>query len=398
MQYRGMFVYPWDLGAEPQRFLERYQALGCNMMAVNGSYHQMSTFGLRVGHAYGRPFAGTSFEVDEKRYGRIVPRSVVHLDSVYEELREACAARGIDWRCWMVNLHNDDIGERYPDTCVQNAWGDRYPSSLCVNHPDVQEYAVHLLEDVIRLIAPSRVIMETESFMPAFHGRHHEFTLARLTPAVRYLSSLCFCPHCMREAERSGIDTQAVRTAVRNLLERLLREDVCLPGHEDAQLLQVFMEYPEIYSYQQFRYASVTKLTVLAADAAHARHVLYECIPSAYPFAINHMHYEGTLLRALDKVVDGFVPLCYAPEEDYIQILRNMRLFTEAPVALALNLGRTRYANWDEFSHKLAEGALGGAESIYCYNYGLATDEALQQMKKAYAALQKEEEEGHDTP
>ena len=148
----------------------------------------------------------------------------------------------------------------------------------------------------------------------------------------------------------------------KELLEHLLREDVCLPGHEDAQLLQVFMEYPEIYSYQQFRYASVTKLTVLAADAAHARHVLYECIPSAYPFAINHMHYEGTLL------------------------------------ALALNLGRTRYANWDEFSHKLAEGALGGAESIYCYNYGLATDEALQQMKKAYAALQKEEEEGHDTP
>ena len=384
MQYRGMFAYPWDFGDDPDRFLDRFEAYGCNMLTINGVYHQINTIGMRINHAYERSFAGTSFAVAPERYGRIVPRAVVELDSTYQALRERCSARGIDWRCWIVNLHNDDIGVRYPDTAVRNLWGDSYPSSLCVNHPDVQEYAVNLLEDVIRAVAPSRVIMETESFMSAFHGRHHEFTLARMTSSVRYLLSLCFCPHCMNKAMESGVDALAARRTAQILLERMLKEETWLEGNEDAQLLQIFLEYPELYHYQQFRNASVTDLVRRTSEAAHARNVRYEIIPSAFPFGVNHMHYEGSALKTLGELVDAFVPLCYAPEESYSQIVRAIRLFSDAPVALALNLGRTRYRSWSEFMSKLEDGLNSGAESVYCYNYGIATDEALNCMGEVY--------------
>lgn len=381
----GMFVYPWDVAEATDAFVERYADLGCNMLAINAVYHQCNVLDTRLTRVYERKRAGASFAVRPEKYGRVKPHVEADLTPVYQELRALCARRGIDWRCWVVNLHNSQIGGAYPDTTVENAWGDRYESALCLNHPDVREYAGALLRDVIDTLAPSRVVMESESWMQAFHGRHHEFSLARLTPAVRYLLSLCFCPHCMKAAREMGIDAIATKETVQSLLSRLLAADTTFDGSEDAQLLQMFLEYPALYAYQQFRVQSVRSLVAETAGITHASGVLYEYIPSAAPFSIHQMQHEGSAFRALDGLVDGFVPLCYAPGETYPLIRRNVELYApDARVSLALNLRRANYPSEGAFSAKIAEAVADGVEDIYCYNYGLATEECLGWMRRAY--------------
>lgn len=385
MVHLGMYVYPWDVAEEAGEFVKRYADLGCNMIAINGVYHQCNVLGVSQRHVYERRNAGTSFAIHPEKYGRIKPHAEAELTGAYAQLREKCAKQGIDWRCWMVNLHNDQIGDAYPDTTIQNAWGDRYPSSLCVNHPDVREYANALLTDVMDTIAPSRVVMETECWLHAFHGRHHEFMLARLTPAIQYLLSLCFCPHCMKAAAEGGVDGEGAKAVTLALLERLLKAETTFGENEDAQVTQIFLEYPQLYAYQQFRMNSVNALVAKTAATAHSRGVLYEYIPSAAPFIVNTMHYDASSFRALAPIVDGFIPLCYGAGESYPMIRRNVELFApQARVSLALHLGRTRYHGEADFAQKVGEALEDGVQDVYCYNYGLATEECLQWMGRAY--------------
>ncbi|MDD3212811.1 MAG: hypothetical protein PHY64_04020 [Eubacteriales bacterium] len=385
MLRRGMFVYPWDIGAEPEAFLRGYTDCNCNMIAVNASYHQCNVLDTRLKKVYERRQAGTSFAIHPEKYGRIKPHVVNDLTADCLRLRELCEKQNVDWRCWNVSLHNDQVGDAYPDTAVLNLWGSRYPSALCLNHPDVRVYARALLEDVLDTLAPSRVIVESDSWMQAFHGRHHEFALARLTPAVRYLLSLCFCPHCVKAAATAGIDAEEVRRTAALLLDQLLQGDTTFGANEDAQLTQLFLEYPSLYAYQRFRMDSVAALVKENTAAAHRKGVLYEAIPSAAPFMVNATYFEGAPLRALADIVDGFVPLCYSPGETYPLLLQNIRLYApEGRVSVAFKLARAGCSGEAEFAGLAREAAQAGVEAVYCYNYGLATPECLGWMRRAY--------------
>ncbi len=390
----GMFVYPWDMAKAPERLLGEYADLGCNMIAVNGVYHQCNVLETRTWHVYERRNAGTSFAIHPEKYGRLRPRAEADLTQTYADLREMCEKKGIEWRCWMVNLHNDQVGDQWPDTNVYNVWGDRYPSALCVNHPDVRQYASALLEDVIATIAPRHVVMETESWMQAFHGRHHEFMLPRMTPAVQYLLSMCFCPYCMEQAQKDGVDAEKARALVDRLLKQLLAGDTTFGDNEHTQVIQLLLEYPELYAYQRFRMRSVTRLVKQTSETAHAHGIKYDYIPSAAPFPINEMHFEGSCLGELAPYVDSFVPLCYTPNQTYSMIRKNVDLFApQTPVALAQNLSRARYAGRDAFVGKVLDAAQNGAQDIYSYCYTMATDECLSWVKQAYGlALEKERE------
>lgn len=390
MLHLGMFLYPWD--AQKECFLDEYASLGCNMVAINAVYHQCAVLDSSLKHVYERRHAGTSFVIHPQYYGCLMPRVEDDLTAVYDRLHAQCEKRNIDWRCWVVNLHNSEIGERFPETTVKNAWGDHYSSSLCLNNPDVQEYACALLRDIIATLTPSRVVMETESWMQAFHGRHHEFSLTRITPAVRYLLSLCFCPHCIQAAEKEGIDAQRVQKTVRYLLERLIQGDTTFLGSAEAQVMQIFLEYPDLYAYQQFRINSVERLVRMTSEIAHSNHVLYEYIPSAAPFTINQMYYEGTSFKKLSAIVDGFVPLCYSMDENYRLIKRNVHLFApDARVSLALNLSRERYNSQADFASRIREAIEDGVQDVYCYNYGLASQECRGWLSRAFKlAVEKE--------
>lgn len=382
---QGMFIHSWDIDGDTDRLADHFINLNCNTMAVNVSYHHAGAADLRLGHMHYRKGAGTAFTVDPLDYGVICPAAQESLEETFVRLRESCRRNHISLKAWAVNSHNSTLGNQYPFAAVVNAWGDSYENSLCINNQAFREYVRNLISNIEKVVNPDSYVMEAMQWMPSFHGHHHEFMLGRLTPAVRYLLSLCFCNTCKEKAEREGIDGEAAEHQTQMLLKKLLREDTTYGANEETQLSHIWMEYPLLYEYQQFRMRSVTSLVKETAGQVHSFGKNYEYIPSSTPFDINTTWYEASSFRALEGVVDGFMPLIYNTRSSYKTVLSNIRLFNGAtPVGMGMNLGRARYQGKEDFIGRIREGKAMGCGGILSYNYGMATEEMLEWMKEAY--------------
>ncbi len=382
---QGMFIHSWDIDGDIDELIERFKQLGCDTVAVNVKYHHAGVADLRQWHMHYRKGAGTAFTVDPKDHGAICPVSQDALEEKYGQLREACRREHMSLKAWVVNAHDSTLGRRYPQAAVVNAWGDHYENALCINDQDVRGYERTLIAAVEKVTDPDAYVMEAMQWMPSFHGHHHEFTLARLTQAIRYLLSLCFCGTCKEKAAAEGIDVPAVEHQVRKLLKKLLERDTTYGTNEETQLLHIWSEYPQLYAYQRFRMESVASLVKETAAQVHALGKRYEYIPSSTPFAINATYHEAVPIGALEGVVDTFVPLVYDMESSYGKVLDNIRLFDETtPVGMALNLGRSRYRDKEDLIGRIREAKELGSPEVLCYNYGMATEEMLRWMREAY--------------
>ncbi len=49
MTETGMFLYPWDLGADFAAFRDEYAATGCNALAAAVAYHHGNVLSARSG-------------------------------------------------------------------------------------------------------------------------------------------------------------------------------------------------------------------------------------------------------------------------------------------------------------------------------------------------------------
>ncbi|MCI8659132.1 MAG: hypothetical protein HFG54_02635 [Lachnospiraceae bacterium] len=382
---QGMFIHSWDIDTDIDQLIEHFISLNCNAVAVNVTYHHAGVADLRLGHMHYRKEAGTAFTVRPSDYGTICPVAQGKLEEKYTWLQESCCQNHISLKAWVVNSHNSTLGRKYPFATVVNAWGDSYDNSLCINNQDFREYDRNLINNIERVVNPDSYVMEAMQWMPSFHGHHHEFMLGRLTPAIRYLLSLCFCKSCKEKAGGEGIDGEAVERQVQMLLKKLLKEDTTYGINEETQLSHIWMEYPLIYAYQQFRMRSVVSLVKETAKQVHSFGKKYEYIPSSTPFDINATWYEAGSFGSLEGIVDGFMPLIYHTESSYKKVLSNIRLFNSAtPVGMGLNLGRDKYQGKADFISRIQEGKAMGCSEILTYNYGMATEEMLAWMKEAY--------------
>ena len=226
MNYRAMYVYPWDLADEGvSKVSGHVEALGLNTITVAGSYHAGKF--LRPHGSSGRvyfPEDGTVyFNSDWSGYGSIKP-VVSRIARECDVLRELTANRRVAANVWLVLLHNTRLGEAHPESTVRNAFGDRYVYSLCPSAPDAREYAIALCRDVSERYPIAGITLETPGFLPYSHGFHHEFAMVKLNKWIESLLGLCFCDHCVRSAEAAGIDADGLRARVREDTDGYLRD------------------------------------------------------------------------------------------------------------------------------------------------------------------------------
>ena len=119
---------------------------------------------------------------------------------------------------WMVLMHNSLLGQKHPEYCVINAFGDRYIYNLCPSAPQTRQYAVALCADLTNRYAVAGITLESPGFLPFEHGYHHEFALVRQNAWLNNLLGICFCEHCVSGASAAGIDATGLkgRVAERN--------------------------------------------------------------------------------------------------------------------------------------------------------------------------------------
>ena len=390
MRWRSAYTYAWDLAERGvAESVREIAGLGLNTVTMAGSYHAGKFLRPRAGGKVYFPEDGTVyFRHDASCYGPVAPVANTILDE-RDILAELIADGSLAVNVWLVLLHNTLLGDRHPECCVRNAFGDRYIHSLCPSHPAARAYAVGLAKDVSQRYPIAGLSMESPGFAPFVHGFHHEFNFVRSNRWIEGLFGLCFCESCEARARAAGIDTPPLRRRVASDLNAYLEGGCDYPADmaESFWLADIACD-GELNEFMRWRCQTVTSL-VAEIRAAVPASVRLAVIPSvARP--TGNCWYEGTDLRALSR--DGhIIEACfYEPSvarvaADLADIRRRLQgsgalrgilrpswpdLETEAEVADAVSLLDA-----------------GGVEGISFYNWGFLRERNLGFIAAALAGV-----------
>ncbi len=142
--------------------------------------------------------------------------TVNYLKVVTEQAKEVGLNTSVVVSC-CSNLY---LGRRYPELTVQNPLGDRLLHLLCPANPIVRQLLVSMVGDLVTNYPIDAVELENLGYLP-FTKVGDFVTDIPITPAVDFMLSRCFCPHCCRAARERGIEIERVRFFLQNELEQL---------------------------------------------------------------------------------------------------------------------------------------------------------------------------------
>jgi hypothetical protein len=89
---------------------------------------------------------------------------------------------------------------------VHNAIGDSYIYALCRSAPEGRAYATGLTKDITENYEINGIWIESIGFPPYEQGLHHEMRLVRPNKWLASYLGLCFSTHCVKGAERAGVN------------------------------------------------------------------------------------------------------------------------------------------------------------------------------------------------
>ena len=389
MSYKAIYAYAWDLAeVGVASAAARFRALGLDTVTIAGSYHAgkfLRPHG-RTGKVYFPEDGTVYFRPTERLYGAIKPL-VSRAARERDVLRELCESGEIAANVWLVLLHNTKLGEAHPDSCVMNAFGDRYVYNLCPAAPAARAYALGLCQDVTSNYPVRGVSVETPGFLPYAHGFHHEFALIKWNRWLENQLGLCFCEHCTKGAAQAGIDAAALGKRVRDDVESYLSGDIDLPDDmAEAFWVADTRTDGELSAYLRWRCDLVTTL-IRDIRAAVRRDATVAVIPSvARP--TGGAWYEGSDLRALAEAA-GAIEACFyeaSPARvaaDAWDVRRRLR--GSGTLRGILRPAHPDLASRDAVIAAVAALRRAGIDEIAFYNYGHLRESSLEWIGAAMA-------------
>jgi hypothetical protein len=216
------YSYPWDYVGDPLA-APRAAALGVDVVALAASYHAVRA--VSPLHPTRRimevPHSACYVPVREEawREHRLVPSGPAWSDdnNLFASARNQLVDVGLEVDAWIVLTHNDDLGREHPDLVVRNAFGDQYSYALCPSAPDVREYCLTLVEEVLRVAECRGLVVEACGPMGLDHADVHDKSgFASWSTTARQLLSICFCQHCHRGLEAGGVEVDELARRVKS--------------------------------------------------------------------------------------------------------------------------------------------------------------------------------------
>jgi hypothetical protein len=391
MSYKAIYTYAWDLAEEGvDKAADQFLKLGLDTVTMAGSYHAgkfLRPHG-RSGKVYFPEDGTVYFHANHARYGAIKPVANKMLKE-RDVLRELADGKRMAVNVWLVLLHNTLLGGLHPEAAVANAFGDRYVYSLCPAAPEARAYAIGLAKDVTESYGVSGISLETPGFLPYAHGYHHEFALNMPNRWLDGLLGLCFCDHCVKGAQKAGIDALRLKAEVAQDIGDYLASDVDFP----ADMAEAFWHADMLGGNQlglflQWRSGVVTSL-VAEIRAAVRKDVNVAIIPSvARP--TGGAWYEGSDLKALAEAA-GFIEACFYEsgaarvKADLFDIRRRLR--GKGKLRGIVRPAYPDFAGEAEFMAAIEALVEGGVKELAFYNWGHLRGANVARIAKAMKLL-----------
>lgn len=392
MAHRSMYCYAWDLAEDGAATVaDALRARHINEITLAGAYHAGKF--LRPHGQSGKvyfPDDGTAyFKTRPDRYGAIKPVEA-RLVAEHDMFDSCCRLDTVGVNAWLVLMHNTRLGQAHPESCVENAFGDRYIYNLCPASPNARAYAIALCADITDAYPVTGLSLETPGFLPFEHGYHHEFGLVRQNAWLDNLLGLCFCTHCAEGAGVESIDVNGLRHRVRDSIDAYLASDVDHPDDMAAAywLADIVVD-PDLGRFLRWRCGVVESLIAEIRDSVRDDATV-AVIPSvARPTA--GAWYEGSDLAGLAGVADCLDICFYEPSpariaSDLHDVRR--RVGNAATLRGLLRPGHPDLTSEGDVIAAVRTLYDEGVRDIGFYNYGHLRERSLDWMGAALAALQ----------
>ncbi|TIL36320.1 hypothetical protein [Mesorhizobium sp.] len=386
----SMWTYPWDVQDLGLEAVERdlIERAGLNMISLATSYHagrflqprspRRKAYFPEDGTIYFKPTAARWADlVIQPKVADVITEG----GDVLAELIQRREAGGLQVSCWTVCLHNTRLGMLYPQAVTRNAFGDPNYYNLCPSHPDARAYVRALVADVTHTYKPDRIELESPSFMGFAHEYHHEKDGVGLTPEDNFLLSLCFCPSCLARATRAGIEGQAARELVKQLIAEACERAVPERRFPEfpASGLDTFLPWPQLHAYLSSRFEPVTSLVAELREVADpATNVLIIDLKDGW--------LGGCDLAALGRVCNGAILCAYDMQAGDVRGLMaagRSALGAEKFLGAGYRLFYPEMAGPEILSAKVKPALAPDVDGINFYNYGLVPAARLDWLRAA---------------
>ena len=242
----SVWAYPWDIADEGAAaaldWLSQHNFTGIDLCP---NYHAIATYSARNPRRtqFYSEQGAVYFHPQLPRYGRIRPK--VHDEpavlDVYGEVATAASNRDMQLNAWVIGMFQPWIARTYPDTAIENAFGDRSYAATCPAHPDVQTYLSNLLCDLCDQFPIDNLTLENVGYPEFTYGWVRPRILVYMSPWASFLSGLCFNEHSMSAARAHGVDPEHIREIVARELREYLSHPV-MPGAADPPLSELVAE------------------------------------------------------------------------------------------------------------------------------------------------------------
>jgi hypothetical protein len=381
------YSYPWDYTGDPGA-VERAVALGVDAVALAASYHACRA--VSPLHPTRRvmevPHSALYVPVREEawRGHRLVPSPPGWSsdDDLFNCARRQLVDAGLAVDAWIVLTHHDELGRENPDLAVKNAFGEVYTYALCPQAPDVRQYCLTLIEEVVRLGACRGVVLEACGPVGVEHaGVHDKFEFARWSSVVMELLSLCFCDHCRGGLNELGVDVDelARRVAV-GVNGGAPSVEVAL-GDELSDRVATFRSG----IVGRFREEIVEKIHDVQANATVTMHLsANQWATGSFPGSFDDESLSG---------VTTAVANCWDPETAEWELQRLRALVGDRrPVGAYLRLDR----GWDNDSQNadnLNRYVNSGMSELHLYHLGLVSQSGLDVGRRLIESIAHEGEQ-----
>lgn len=383
----SMYSYAWDIAEEgASNFVSKLQEIGINSITLATSYHAGKFFRpkSKINKIYFPEDGTIYFKHNSSKYGEIKPIPNSNFGSG-EILSELTKTKSLVIQAWMVLFHNSQLGSKYQEYAVRNAFEDPYIYALCPAAPQVREYALALMSDIADNYAIQGISVESIGYPPFEHGYHHEMSFVKPNVWLSQNLGLCFCRYCIKGAEAFDIDAHELKIRVAKRIHNYLEDEIdYTPDMASAFWLADVEGDIDLKRFVEYRKNVVTTLAG-EIRAAIRPEVEFAIIPSvARP--TSGAWYEGTDLAELAKTT-GVIEACfYEPSVDRIRAdLIDIKERTHN-VGKIKGILRPAYPDLtSESSVSQAVSTLwhGGVKDIAFYNYGHFRSQSLNWISSA---------------
>ena len=372
-------AYPWDIVGDPAA-PARLRDLGVDGIALAASYHTVraATPQHPVHRVVDAQHAAlyTPLRPSAWEGRRLAPAEPAWMSGgdTFGEAARALRNVGLPVHAWIVLTHSSRLGERAPDVCVRNAFGDRYPYALCPAQPEVIDYCQVLVREIVECARPDGVVLEACGALGFTHGGHHEKTEgAEWSGAQQQLLSLCFCTACMSRYADAGLDAVELRRRVR------LGVDTAAGSIEEA-----LGDMATSVALVRASLARHLRQRVVAAAQAIDAGIRITLHASADPWATGAF---ATIAGGVDAAVDVLVANGWAGAAASHAAIAAMRAVAGAQARLAsyVLILSPRPAEAATLTAELAGFAQAGIDEFHFYHAGLASAARLHAMRQAIA-------------